>query len=277
MTRTVIARATPLAGQADALRRQIETLAHAVRAEPGNIRFEVYTEADGQTLQILESYRDDAAFDAHAKSAHTQRFNEALTDIVEGGASTVTELQAIVARPSAAPGIRAIDHVGVTVPNVDEATAFFESAFGAVTVYDVLPKDGEPMAGEGPEHELGLTSGTQIVHMRLMRIGNGPCVEMFQMADAESRQAPRLEDFGLTHFGLYVDDIEAAASRFEQAGGTLLSATHPLAGVEDGERNAGVYGRTPWGMLVEFITYPDGIEYAENQVITRWTPTPEGD
>ena len=47
-----------------------------------------------------------------------------------------------VADTPAAPGIRGIDHAGMTVPDIDAATRFFQDAFGAVTLYDVLPEDG---------------------------------------------------------------------------------------------------------------------------------------
>ncbi|WP_199520225.1 VOC family protein [Fulvimarina endophytica] len=175
---------------------------------------------------------------------------------------------------TAAPGIRAIDHAGVTVPDIEEATRFLESAFGAVIVYAVLPKDGPDQAGEGPEAELGRTSGTRIVHMRLLRIGDGASLELFQMADGEQRDAVRLQDFGLTHIGLYVDDIDEASAAIKAAGGELLKGPHPLAGVEDRPGNAGIYGRSPWGMLIELITYPGGIDYTDDAAAIRWTPRP---
>ncbi|WP_260987720.1 VOC family protein [Roseomonas gilardii] len=108
--------------------------------------------------------------------------------------------------------------------------------------------------------------------MRLMRIGQGPTLELFQVEGAEPAPPAGLADRGLTHLGLYVDDIGAAAARLEASGGELLSAPHPLSGVEDGEGNAGAYGRTPWGMLVELITYPARISYPPGSAVTRWTP-----
>ena len=273
MTRTMMARATPKAGQDGRLKALVEELARSVRAEPGNIRFEAFTE-DGGAVVMLEEYRDEVAFKAHLEKPHTKQFNATLGDVATGGGSHVTDLAEVVANRPAAAGIRGIDHAGVTVPDIEEATRFFAEAFGAVTLYDVLPQDGPDMSGEGPEAELGLSPGTRIVHMRLLRIGNGPCLELFQMDDGEQADPARLQDKGLTHIGLYVDDIDVACAAFKAAGGTLLKGPHPLANNEDQDGNAGIYGHTPWGMLIELLTYPGGIAYPADAQAIRWTPHP---
>ena len=271
MTRSMIARVTPKAGQDDRLKNLVEEMTRNVRAEADNIRFEAFAE-DGGDLVMLEEYEDDAAFEAHLSKPHTKQFNEALEKIALGGGAQVTELTAFDRKDAAKPGIRGIDHAGLTVPDVEAASRFFEEAFGAKAVYDVLPKDGGDMSGEGPEAELGLMPGTRIVHMRLLRLGNGPSLELFQMEDGEQKEAPRLQDLGLTHLALYVDDMDAAMEGMKRAGGSFLKGPHPLAGVEDNSGNAGIYGRTPWGMLIELLTYPGGIDYPNSATTIRWTP-----
>ncbi|WP_203595026.1 antibiotic biosynthesis monooxygenase [Salipiger sp. PrR007] len=273
MTRTLIARATPKAGQADRLATLVETLVGQVRCEAGNIRFEAFTE-DGGAVVMLEEYRDDAAFEAHLDQPHTQEFNAALSEVVTGGASTVTDLTRLAEETFAAQGVRGVDHAGLTVPDIDAATRFLAEAFGAVTLYDVLPADGPDMEGEGPQAELGLAPGTRITHMRLLRIGNGPCLELFRMKDGAQSDPACLQDMGLTHLGLYVDDIDAACAAFTRAGGMLLKGPHPLANNEDKEGNAGIYGRAPWGTLFELLTYPGGIDLPADAPAPRWTPKP---
>lgn len=164
---------------------------------------------------------------------------------------------------------RGIDHVGITVPDVNAASAFFEKALHAKKLYDVLPEGEKPFEGKETEQQLGIPPTSKIIHMRLIQIGDGPTIEMFQFADAPQQKAAGLNDFGYQHLAVYVDDIDAAAKQFKAAGGILLSAPHPLANVEDGPRNQGVYGRTPWGSLVELITYPDGLK---DKSLHRWTP-----
>ena len=168
---------------------------------------------------------------------------------------------------------RGIDHIGVTVPDVNAASTFLEKAFGARVVYDVLPEGATPIAGTQTEKELGIPRGARIVHMRLVQIGTGPALELFQFEAAPHQQSAQLNDFGWTHVAVYVDDIHAAARRFQEAGGTLLSPPHGLAGIESGPQNAGIYGRAPWGGLIEMIVYSSGIRYPD-PTNTRWTPPP---
>ena len=94
------------------------------------------------------------------------------------------------------------------------------------------------------------------------------------MEDGTQSDPARLQDLGLTHLGLYVDDIDAACAAFTAAGGTLLKGPHPLANNEDNEGNAGIYGRAPWGTLFELLTYPGGIDLPTDSPAPRWTPHP---
>lgn len=275
MPHVVLAECTALPGKQQQLESHIAALADAVRKEAGNERFEVFTKPDTERGWVmLEQYRDRAAFEAHLGLPHTQAFNTALETLAEGGGSNVTPLRVAVTPDDAVPGVRGIDHVGVTVPDIEAATDFLARAFGARTLYDVLPADAEPMAGAEVEHQLGIPEGARIVHMRLLRIGQAASIEMFRIEDAPQADSAGLHDFGLQHIAVYVDDMADAAARFCDAGGTLLSDPHPLAGVEAGDRNSGVYGRAPWGMLIELIATPDGIDYPEDCPLARWKPRP---
>jgi catechol 2,3-dioxygenase-like lactoylglutathione lyase family enzyme len=48
--------------------------------------------------------------------------------------------------------IRAIEHVGLTVPDMEQATTFFAEAFGAQYLYDMLD---EPLGGPAVEKGSG--------------------------------------------------------------------------------------------------------------------------
>lgn len=165
--------------------------------------------------------------------------------------------------------IRGIDHIGITVPDIEAASKFLENALGAKIVYDVLPLGEKPFEGKETEQQLGIPPKSKIIHMRLIEIGNSATIELFQLDDAPQKSTNALNDFGLQHFAVYVEDIEKAATQFEKAGGELLSAPHPLAGIEEGKHNRGVYGKAPWGTLIELIAYPDGLQ---DKTIHRWTP-----
>lgn len=164
---------------------------------------------------------------------------------------------------------RGIDHIGLTVPDIEEATIFFKNALNANVLYDVLPKDDKPMEGKETETQLGIPKNSKIVHMRLLEIGNGPTIEMFQFSNTLQKDTANLNDFGWQHIALYTDDIEKATEQVKLAGGELLSKPHPLANVENGPRNRGVYFKSPWGSLIELISYPDGLK---DKSLHRWTP-----
>ncbi|WP_260871000.1 hypothetical protein [Paenibacillus xylanexedens] len=61
---------------------------------------------------------------------------------------------------------RGIDHIGVTVPDIEEATVFFKKAFDAKIAYDNKKLEDEPLAGPNVEKTLGLKKGTKVIHMR---------------------------------------------------------------------------------------------------------------
>ncbi|GMA55222.1 hypothetical protein GCM10025857_65790 [Alicyclobacillus contaminans] len=46
---------------------------------------------------------------------------------------------------------RGIDHVGVTVPDIEEATDFFKKALGAKVAYDNKKLGDEPLQGKDTE------------------------------------------------------------------------------------------------------------------------------
>ena len=168
---------------------------------------------------------------------------------------------------------RGIDHVGITVPDLDAATDFFMRAFGAALVHDLVSPSTEPLHGQEVEQQLGTPAGSRIMRIRLLRIGNGPTLELFQFESVKQTSPIALKDLGWNHICFYVDDISSAAERFEEAGGKLLTPPHPTGSDKKGQRSRGVYGRAPWGSLIELLTYPDRVQYPD-QAVQRWTPQP---
>lgn len=171
--------------------------------------------------------------------------------------------------------VRGLDHIGLTVPDLEGASAFLEHAFGAVRLYDNMVRTDPPYAGPEAESVLGIVPGAAVLAMRLLRIGDGPGLELFEMRvpDDPARQPPaRPSDVGLQHFAVYTDDISLTATRFEEAGGTLLAGPNALLGIEEGLGNRFRYGRTPWGTVVEFISYPSPLAYEKNTDRRRWKP-----
>ncbi len=165
--------------------------------------------------------------------------------------------------------IRAIEHVGITVPDMEAATAFFAEAFGAEYLYDMLD---EPLGGPAVEAGLGVPQGAVITAIRMLRLGNGPNIELFTYTGVAQDDPVRPNDFGIQHICLYVDDIDAAAARLAATGGTLLSEPGDLPGGDAGAGNRYAYTRTPWGSTIELVTYPSPQAYEARTKLRRWRP-----
>ncbi|MER6814204.1 VOC family protein [Spirillospora sp. NPDC000708] len=168
--------------------------------------------------------------------------------------------------------VRGIDHVGVTVPDLEAATAFFGAVLGARPLYDTLRREDGPVTGPETERRLGVPAGTEEVAMRMLRLPNGPGLELFEFRGTERRPPALPSDFGWQHVGFYVDDLDGAARSVADAGGVLLGEPQRLPGPEAGDRNRYQYARTPWGSTFELLTYPDPQPYEKDTADRRWTP-----
>src|SRR5699024_11402619 len=104
--------------------------------------------------------------------------------------------------------IRGINHIGMTVPDIEIATQFFQNSLGAKIAYDSQTLDDRPRGGPLVEKLLGIPEDSYIVKKRMPTIGNGPNIEMFQFYNVHSRKPLSLEDYGYTHLSFYTDDIK---------------------------------------------------------------------
>ena len=152
------------------------------------------------------------------------------------------------------PGLRRLDHVGFTVPDLDEATRFLVDVLGCDYLYSLGPfaDDGDWMA----EH-LNVHPRTTMVENRFFRLGGQTMLEVFHY-DAPDRQdrPPRNSDVGGHHIALYVDDLDAAVAHLRSAGVTVCGEPTASKGHHEGQR--WVYFLAPWGMQFELVSYPDG-------------------
>jgi len=171
--------------------------------------------------------------------------------------------------------VHGMEHVGITVPDVEKATAFFRNVFDAKICYDVLTPEDAPQKGEASEQRLGLEKGARVVHIRLLRIGNSSNIELFQIEGTEQKPTASLSDLGITHIAFYVDHLDEIINKFKNAGGKMLSEPFALPGKESGPQNFTVYGQAPWGTLIEMITYTGEMDYPETSESKRWTPLNE--
>lgn len=167
---------------------------------------------------------------------------------------------------------RGINHIGLTVPDMEEATEFFKKGLDGKIAYDSQRKDEQPRGGKEVEKFLGMSKGAQIIHKRMMVFGNGPNIEMFEFQNAKQHKAESLQDIGYTHLSFYVDDFEAAVAKIRLAGGQPISEPHSNTRFEDTDNNQTVYVKTPWGSLIELQTIPNGFYYPPDSEAEVFTP-----
>ena len=166
------------------------------------------------------------------------------------------------------PGLRGIDHVGITVPDIEQATAFFADVLGCELLYE-----REPPRDDSPRDRLGVPAGSRIRAVRFLRCANGANVELFEFYSPDQRGAPpRPSDVGIQHLAMYVDDLDAAVEHLRRHGVNLMSGPNPLPGPEAGEGNRFIYARTLWGLTVELISYPAPMAYERPGGVRRWMP-----
>ena len=166
------------------------------------------------------------------------------------------------------PGLRGSDHIGFTVPDLDEAESFLVDVLGAVPVYTLPGRSGE---GDWMTRQLGVHPRTAIREIRFYRLGNGSNVELFQY-DAADGQAPqpRNSDIGGHHLALYVDDMDAAVAYLRAHDVEVMGKPTASAGASAGQR--WLYFRSPWGMQFELVSFPEGKAYEAEADVTLWHP-----
>jgi len=169
--------------------------------------------------------------------------------------------------------VRGIDHIGITVPNIEDATLFFKQAFGAQVLYHSVDAESDDIDHDAQQHTLRLFPGTKIRAIRMLALPNGPGIELFEMHGPEQGMPARASDFGLQHFALYVDDFESAITAFTRAGGEIFTEPEPLSfPAERGTGNAFCYGQTPWGSIIELISWPTPMPFEKETNLRRWKP-----
>ena len=152
------------------------------------------------------------------------------------------------------PGLAGLDHVGLTVPDIEEATHFLVEVLGCEYLYDLAPLVGR---GQWMREHLDVDPGAEVRHLRFFRCGSSPVFEVFQYAAPDQEKAaPRNSDVGGHHFALYVDNIDAAVEYLRAAGVEVLGEPTTSTGPHLGQR--WVYFRSPWGAQFELVSYPAG-------------------
>ena len=159
------------------------------------------------------------------------------------------------------PGLRGLDHIGFTVPDLDEATRFLVDVLGCEYLYSLGPfaDDGNWMS----EH-LGVHRRATVPENRFFRCGGQMVFEVFRYTCPDQRTVvPKNSDVGGHHIALYVDDLDAAVNYLKGQGVTVLGEPTASKGHNLGQR--WVYFLAPWGLQFELVSYPNGKAFDRQQ------------
>ncbi|SDJ17361.1 Catechol 2,3-dioxygenase [Ferrimonas sediminum] len=177
---------------------------------------------------------------------------------------------AVGSAQAAIPGMRGPDHIGVTVPNLTQATEFFTEVMGCQVFFEMGPfKDPE---GNWMQENLNVDPRAEIDVLNMMRCGNGANLELFQYrAPEQNTTVPRNSDIGGHHLAFYVEDMAAAVTylkeqQLEIMGQPKTMTEGPNAGV------TWVYFLSPWGMQLELVSYPNGMAYEKETTDRLFKP-----
>jgi catechol 2,3-dioxygenase-like lactoylglutathione lyase family enzyme len=152
------------------------------------------------------------------------------------------------------PGLRRLDHIGFTVPDLDEAEHFLVDVLGCEYLYSLGPfrHDGDWMT-----RHLDVHPRAEMVENRWFLCGGQAVFEVFSYTSPDQRDLiPRNSDIGGHHVALYVDDLDAAVEHLRSSGVRVLDGPTASSGPAAGNR--WIYFLSPWGMQFELVSYPGG-------------------
>ncbi len=166
------------------------------------------------------------------------------------------------------PGVRGTDHIGFTVPDLDEAHSFLVDILGCEEIYRL----GEKRADDDWMHtHLGVHPRSAVSEIRFYRLGHGANFEVFLYESADSqRPQPRNSDIGGFHIALYVDDMDAAVRYLRDKDVEVMGT--PTASKQSARGQRWIYFRSPWGLQFELVSFPGGKAYEHGASRLLWHP-----
>ena len=133
----------------------------------------------------------------------------------------------------------AFNHLGQCVSDLERSKRFYTQLFGFVVDREIQPPD------EMSAQLLQLEAPLEMTASYLVR--DGLVLELLHFAaDGRTRpfRARTMNEPGLTHISLSVDDVDAVCSRVPEYGGEVVEASNI---------GAAVFIRDPDGQLVELL------------------------
>ena len=147
----------------------------------------------------------------------------------------------------------ALNHVGITVPDLDEALRWYVEVLGfTVLTAPVEMVTVDPQLGEALEEMLGpKVRGFRMAHLSA---ANGVGIQMFEFLDPAPAPALEPDAFwrtGIFHICVTDPDIEGLAARIEASGGRRSRVWRQIPDTP----YAAAYCADPWGNVIEINSH----------------------
>jgi catechol 2,3-dioxygenase-like lactoylglutathione lyase family enzyme len=152
------------------------------------------------------------------------------------------------------PGLTGLDHIGFTVPDLEQAHTFLTEVIGCEYMYTLGPYKHDD---DWMREHLNVDPRAVMRQLHFYRCGGRAVFEVFEYSAPDQNPAqPRNSDIGGHHVAFYVDDLDEAVAYLRDQGVTVLGDPTASTGPSEGQR--WVYFLTPWGMQMELVSYPEG-------------------
>jgi catechol 2,3-dioxygenase-like lactoylglutathione lyase family enzyme len=178
---------------------------------------------------------------------------------LSGAMSAALLIAMSVARADGIPSMVGVDHIGMTVPRLQDGIDFFTKVLGCQYVYTAGPF-ADPK-GKWMETNLAVDAGASTT-LAMVRCGPTQNIELFQYDAKDQVKTPmKNSDVGGFHLAFYVTDLKQAVDYLKTVPGVqVLGDPTPVSGQPNGGETF-VYFKTPWGANMELLTYPRGLDY----------------
>ena len=178
---------------------------------------------------------------------------------LSGAMSAALLIAMSVARADGIPSMVGVDHIGMTVPKLQDGIDFFTKVLGCQYVYTAGPF-ADPK-GKWMETNLAVDAGASTT-LAMVRCGPTQNIELFQYDAKDQVKTPmKNSDVGGFHLAFYVTDLKQAVDYLKTVPGVqVLGDPTPVSGQPNGGETF-VYFKTPWGANMELLTYPRGLGY----------------
>lgn len=175
------------------------------------------------------------------------------------------------ARAEPVPGMRGVNHIGLTVPDMGQAVTFFSDVLGCEKAMSFGPFRDDK--GTFMQDMLNVDPRAVIEEITLLRCGFGSNIELFSYTSPDQQTIyPKNSDIGGYHIAIYVEDIDKAAEYLRANGVRTLGGPLPVTeGPAAGQTI--LYFFAPWGLQMEAISFPDGMAYEKEGGPVLWSNT----